>query len=52
MVGVGSVGTFCAIILLMGSEHAPLFLQVKEARKSVLEAYVGKSLYPSPASTT
>jgi hypothetical protein len=52
VVGVGSVGTFCAIILLMGSEHDPLFLQVKEARKSVLEAYAGESVYPSPASTT
>jgi uncharacterized protein (DUF2252 family) len=47
VVGVGSVGTRCGIILLMGSEHDPLFLQVKEARASVLEAYAGKSAYPN-----
>ena len=38
VVGVGSVGTFCAVMLLMASETDPLFLQVKEARPSVLEA--------------
>ncbi len=47
VVGVGSVGTLCAIILLMASEADPLFLQVKEARRSVLEAYAGKSVYPN-----
>ena len=36
-VGVGSVGTFCAIGLFMSGDGAPLFLQVKEAGKSVLE---------------
>ena len=45
VVGVGSVGTFCAILLLMASERDPLFLQVKEARPSVLEAYAGKSIH-------
>ncbi len=45
VVGVGSVGTFCGILLLMASEHDPLFLQFKQARPSVLEAYAGKSLY-------
>jgi len=45
VVGVGSVGTFCAVMLLMASERDPLFLQVKEARPSVLEAYAGKSIY-------
>lgn len=45
VVGVGSVGTYCAIILLMASEHDPLFLQAKQARPSVLEAYAGKSLH-------
>ncbi len=45
VVGVGSVGTFCAVMLLMASERDPLFLQVKEARSSVLEAYAGKSIY-------
>ena len=47
VVGVGSVGTFCAIMLLMASEHDPLFLQVKQARPSVLEPYAGKSVYPN-----
>jgi uncharacterized protein (DUF2252 family) len=36
-VGVGSVGTFCAIGLFMSHDGAPLFLQIKEAGKSVLE---------------
>lgn len=45
VVGVGSVGTLCAVILLMASENDPLFLQVKEARASVLEAYAGQSRY-------
>lgn len=43
VVGVGSVGTFCAVMLLMGHDKDPLFLQVKEARPSVLEAYAGAS---------
>jgi hypothetical protein len=47
VVGVGSVGTMCGIILLLASEQDPLFLQVKEARASVLEAYAGKSIYPN-----
>lgn len=45
VVGVGSVGTFCAVMLLMASENDPLFLQIKEARRSVLEPYAGKSLH-------
>jgi Uncharacterized protein conserved in bacteria (DUF2252) len=36
-VGVGSVGTFCAIGLFLSHDGAPLFLQIKEAGKSVLE---------------
>src|SRR5262245_56208869 len=36
-VGVGSVGTFCAIGLFASSDGAPLFLQIKEAGRSVLE---------------
>jgi uncharacterized protein (DUF2252 family) len=44
VVGVGSVGTRCWILLLMGRSDAdPLFLQVKEAQKSVLARYAGKS---------
>jgi uncharacterized protein (DUF2252 family) len=47
VVGVGSVGTYCAIILLMGGERDPLFLQVKQASESVLERFAGKSVYPN-----
>jgi uncharacterized protein (DUF2252 family) len=45
VVGVGSVGTFCAIVLMMADVDDPLFLQVKEAGSSVLEPYAGKSIY-------
>ena len=45
VVGVGSVGTFCAIMLMMAEDDDPLLLQVKEARASVLEPYIGKSRY-------
>jgi uncharacterized protein (DUF2252 family) len=47
VVGVGSVGTVCWVVLLMAGDKDPLFLQVKEARASVLEAYAGKSLLPN-----
>ncbi len=45
VVGVGSVGTRCAIVLLMGGDHDSLFLQLKEARASVLEPYTRRSSY-------
>ncbi|MBL8795226.1 MAG: DUF2252 domain-containing protein [Planctomycetia bacterium] len=45
VVGVGSVGTMCAVMLLMAADKDPLFLQVKEARPSVLEPYVGPSAH-------
>jgi uncharacterized protein (DUF2252 family) len=46
VVGVGSVGTRCWIVLLLGRDGAdPLFLQIKEAQESVLEPYLGKSEY-------
>ena len=46
VVGVGSVGTRAFIVLLQGrDEHDPLFLQVKEATASVLEAYLPKSRF-------
>jgi uncharacterized protein (DUF2252 family) len=46
MVGVGSVGTRCYIILLTGRDDGdPLFIQAKEAQPSVLERFVGKSTY-------
>ncbi len=46
MVGVGSVGTRCYIMLMLGRDHNdPLFLQTKEAQTSVLERFAGKSTY-------
>jgi len=45
VVGVGSVGTRCFVTLLMADDKDPLFLQVKEARSSVLEGYAGKSVF-------
>jgi uncharacterized protein (DUF2252 family) len=42
VVGVGSVGTQCAIALLMASEDDPIFLQIEEAHASVLEPHIGK----------
>jgi uncharacterized protein (DUF2252 family) len=45
VVGVGSVGTRCGIVLLMAGDQDPLFLQVKEAGPSVLERFAGKSSY-------
>ncbi|HEY6376950.1 MAG TPA: DUF2252 domain-containing protein [Edaphobacter sp.] len=44
VVGIGSVGTSCWVLLLMTREDDPLFLQVKEARPSVLEPYAGASV--------
>jgi len=47
VVGVGSVGTRCLILLLVDDHDKPLFLQIKEARPSVLTRGRGrKSLYP------
>jgi uncharacterized protein (DUF2252 family) len=44
VVGVGSVGTRCYIVLLAGVDDLnPLFLQIKEAQASVLEPYAGRS---------
>ena len=47
VVGVGSVGTACWVLLLMAGGEDPLILQVKEARASVLEGFAGKSVYPN-----
>ena len=41
VVGVGSVGTFCYVALFLAAPDDPLFLQVKEAGPSVLQAYAG-----------
>ena len=43
VVGVGSVGTQAWILLLLGDQGFPLFLQVKEAEASVLEEFTSKS---------
>ncbi|MFD9501902.1 DUF2252 domain-containing protein [Streptomyces sp. NPDC060035] len=46
VVGVGSVGTRCWIILLLGRDGGdPLFLQAKEADSSVLAPHAGASAY-------
>jgi uncharacterized protein (DUF2252 family) len=45
VVGVGSVGTRCAVALLMAGPHDPLLLQFKEATTSVLAPYAGASRY-------
>ncbi|MEU5000517.1 DUF2252 domain-containing protein [Streptomyces sp. NPDC021622] len=46
VVGVGSVGTRCWIILMLGrDEQDPLLLQAKEAETSALSAYTGPSAY-------
>ena len=45
IVGVGSVGTRRLIVLLESDRGAPLFLQFKEATRSVLEPYAGDSGY-------
>ena len=48
VVGVGSVGTRCAVALLIGaSDDDALFLQVKEAQASVLEAVAEPSPFPN-----
>jgi uncharacterized protein (DUF2252 family) len=45
VVGVGSVGTYCYIALFVGREDDPLFLQLKQAEASVLEASLPRSKY-------
>jgi len=48
VVGVGSVGTRCWIVLMLGRDRSdPLFLQVKEPGPSVLEGFAGASEYAS-----
>jgi uncharacterized protein (DUF2252 family) len=45
-VGVGSVGTRCWVVLLLGVDRKDvLFLQIKQAEASVLEPYLGRSRY-------
>jgi uncharacterized protein (DUF2252 family) len=46
VVGIGSVGTNCMVLYFEGdSGKDPLFLQYKEAQKSVLTPYLGESIY-------
>ena len=45
VVGVGSVGTLCWVLLFTAADDDPLFLQVKEARASVLAPYAGASVF-------
>ena len=47
VVGIGSVRTFCEVALFRDAQAAPLFLQVKEARASVLEPYAARSVFPT-----
>ncbi|HXW67366.1 MAG TPA: DUF2252 domain-containing protein [Thermoplasmata archaeon] len=51
VVGVGSVGTSCWVVLLLGDADVgdPLFLQLKEATRSALEPYLGASPYANHA---
>jgi uncharacterized protein (DUF2252 family) len=45
VVGIGSVGTNCWVFLFTAGEGDPLFLQIKEARASVLEPFAGASAF-------
>ncbi|GAC1429019.1 MAG: DUF2252 domain-containing protein [Ktedonobacteraceae bacterium] len=50
VVGVGSVGTRCYVVLLLGNDsNDPLLLQIKEAQASVLERHLGQSSYSNHA---
>ena len=44
-VGVGSVGTYCYVGLFMSGDEEPMFLQVKEASRSVLEVLDEKLIF-------
>jgi uncharacterized protein (DUF2252 family) len=45
VVGVGSVGKRCGVMLMMANDGDALLLQIKEANPSVLDVYAGKSKY-------
>ncbi|WP_199155041.1 DUF2252 domain-containing protein [Chromobacterium sp. ASV23] len=45
VVGVGSVGTRCLVLLLQDDYDQPLFLQLKEARASVLEPFTQQCVH-------
>jgi uncharacterized protein (DUF2252 family) len=48
VVGVGSVGTRCLLVLTTNADDEALFLQIKEASASVLETYAGSVAGPEP----
>ena len=50
VVGVGSVGMICAVILLMAGERDPLFLQVKEARARCWKPMPARAPIPTTGS--
>src|ERR1700729_1951341 len=50
-VGVGSVGTICVVGLFLTGDGDPLFLQVKQAQRSVLERLSEKLAYQGPQGT-
>ena len=43
VVGVGAVGTLCGVLLMVSGDGESLYLQFKEATRSVLEAHAGPS---------
>ena len=45
VVGVGAVGTLCGVMLMVSGDGEALYLQFKEATRSVLEAYAGANPY-------
>ena len=45
VVGVGAVGTLCGVLLMVSGDGEVLYLQFKEATRSVLEAHAGPSPY-------
>ena len=45
VVGIGSVGTFCAIALYTDADGHPLMLQIKQAQDSVLARFAGPSQF-------
>jgi uncharacterized protein (DUF2252 family) len=47
-VGVGSVGTICVVGLFLNGDGEPLFLQVKQAQRSVLERLSARLAYRGP----
>jgi uncharacterized protein (DUF2252 family) len=47
VVGVGSVGTRCYVALFAGNQDDHLFLQIKQARPSVLEGLAGPAPFPN-----